>query len=187
VFTAPAEFKQLQLIGKYHLGYTYFLLQDHVHSAEYLQQFIDQDASVSGKRFRPYAAFMLGFDYWMLDMRDKVPPLYAQIKSWVRDNQSFDRYALRRAENFLKTGKFTKFEELFIGAAALHEGKNYSASLKTIEQVIPLLKEEPNNRDQYALYYWLKGSCLRGLKKLDRATSMFEVRSQIWKSMQSRV
>lgn len=76
----------------------------------------------------------------------------------------------------MRTGKFTKFEELFIGAAALHEGKNYSASLKMIEQVIPLLKEEPNNRDQYALFYWLKGSCLRGLKKLDRATSMFEVR-----------
>lgn len=47
VFTAPAEFKQLQLIGKYHLGYTYFLLQDHVHSAEYLQQFIDQGTADS--------------------------------------------------------------------------------------------------------------------------------------------
>jgi tetratricopeptide (TPR) repeat protein len=120
---------------------------------------------------------MLGFCYWKTNKKELVAPLYRQIPQWCRENQSYDTFALRKSKRFLELEKFSEFDELYISAYALLEGKQYQAALTTIEKAIPLLKDNPNNREWYAQYYFLKGCCLRGLKKDDRALQMFQVSS----------
>jgi len=56
----------------------------------------------------------------------------------------------------------------------LHEGKFEKRALKKVEELIPVLKEDSNNRDNYALYYFLKGSILKGLGKTERAEEMLK-------------
>jgi len=80
----------------------------------------------------------------------------------------------KKITKFLETNSFTKFDTIFISAMALFEGKLFKKSLKKIEEMIPILKVEKDNRDYYLLYYYLKGAILRGLKKNDRARDMLE-------------
>jgi tetratricopeptide (TPR) repeat protein len=118
---------------------------------------------------------MLGFSYWKTNKKELVAPLYQKIPEWVRENQSYDKFALRKSQRFLELQKFTAFDEIYLSAYALLEGKQYKTALTTIEKVIPILKENPNQREWYAQYYFLKGCCLRGLNKFDRALQMFQV------------
>jgi tetratricopeptide (TPR) repeat protein len=168
------EFAMLQNTGRYHLGYTYYLKQDFEKAIEHLSKFLDYDVKLTGKRFRPYCAFMLGFSYWKTNRRELVAPLYQRIPEWVRENQSYDKFALRKSQRFLESQKFSDFDELYLSAYALLEGKQYQVALTTIEKAIPLLKANLNNREWYAQFYFLKGCCLRGLKKYDRALQMFQ-------------
>jgi len=75
-------------------------------------------------------------------------------------------------QNFLETNSYSKFDEIFIPGLALAEGKLYKKALKKVEELIPILKENKNNREYYSFYYFLKGMVLRGLKRYDRSKDM---------------
>jgi len=163
------DIESLLLTAHYHLGYTYFLTNEYKNSSENLIVFIERAVP---KRFKPYSAYQLGFCYWMLGEKEKIPDIYHRVDEWTREHQSYDEFAKKKITYFLENNCFSKFDEIFIPASALLEGRLYKQALRKVEELIPLLKEEKNNRDYYALYYFLKGSIMKGLKKNDRAHDM---------------
>eukprot|EP01129_Flabellula_baltica_P005426 TRINITY_DN1973_c0_g1_i1.p1 TRINITY_DN1973_c0_g1~~TRINITY_DN1973_c0_g1_i1.p1 ORF type:complete len:580 (+),score=123.72 TRINITY_DN1973_c0_g1_i1:44-1741(+) len=165
----------LRLTANYHLGYTYFLKNDWEKCAENFKAFLD-GAEVN--RFKPYSAYVLGFCYWQLGQRELIDEYYSRINEWVRPNQSYDEFAERKVQDYYDNNGYTPFDEIYISASALHEGKFEKKALRKIEELIPLLKADPDNRDNYTLYYHLKGSILRGLGKSDRAVDMFKRAAQ---------
>jgi len=74
----------------------------------------------------------------------------------------------------LDNNSYSNFDEIFIPAMALFEGKLYKRALKKIEELIPILQSDKKNRDYFVLYYYLKGAVLKGLNKNDRARDMLE-------------
>jgi len=165
------DIEHLLLTAHYHLGYTYFLKNEWKKSIENISIFLQKAIP---KRFKPYSCYQLGFCYWMTEEKDKIAPWYRRVDEWTRSNQSYDEFAKKKTSKFLETNEFSKYDEVFISAMALFEGKLYKRALKKIEELIPILKVEKNNRDYYLLYYYLKGAIMRGLKKDDRAKEMLE-------------
>jgi len=99
-------------------------------------------------------------------------------------------------------GTFTPFDDISFCASALVEGKQFKRALKKTEEMIQLLQDPPStsssspstgvasggptkrgpsnqtgsstSRDNFAMFYYLKGASLKGLKTFDRAKQMFE-------------
>merc|ERR1711991_856919 len=158
----------------YHIGTCLYLLNDFEGSAKHLEHFLEH---VQGKQFRPYVAFMLGVDYWFIGRKDEIEPLYRKIAGWARPNQSFDEYAQKKAQLFFDKGNaFDEFESIFLPAYGLHHGLEYEQALKKLEKAVPLLKADKSeaNRDRHAQFYWLKGSCLRHLGKIEKSKKFLE-------------
>merc|ERR1711991_109172 len=71
---------------------------------------------------------------------------------------------------------FDEFESIFLPAYGLHHGLEYEQALKKLEKAVPLLKADKSeaNRDRHAQFYWLKGSCLRHLGKIEKSKKFLE-------------
>jgi len=160
------EFPNLLITMRYNLGYCYFLKNRWVEAKEHLEYFLENQTIPN---FKPYAAYLLGFAYHKLGEDSKIESYYSQARNWVRPNESFDEIAVKKIDKYFRNGGFTDFEEIFIAANALHEGRFYKKALRLLEKSIPVLQEDKTNRDGYALYYYLKGSILKGLEKTERA------------------
>lgn len=161
-FDAP----QFRATISYHYGMCNFALNNWAAAAEHLRWFLDH---TQGKVFRPYAAWRLGVAYWHLKEVDKIAPLYTQALGWIRPHESYDQYAEVRMKRFLETGKYDALEEIFDAAEALHEGREDKQALELLDQCVPLMKSNPA-RDNFALFYYLKGACLRRIGQGERAT-----------------
>jgi tetratricopeptide (TPR) repeat protein len=167
---------QLFTTSLYHLGYCNFVKNNWEQAAKHYEIFLKEDVNSTGKRFRPYTAYQLGFCYWKLGRKVEITPLYTKAKEWVRTEQSYDKFALRKMEYFLTENQYSTFDEVVIATGALNEGRLFKDALKLVETLIPLLKEPINktNRDYFALYYFQKAESLKGLKKYDRSKQMYE-------------
>jgi len=108
--------------------------------------------------------------------KSEIEALYNKAKEWVRPEQSYDKFAQRKMDQFLLEKQFAVFDEVVIATGALNEGRLFKQSLHLVETLIPLLKDPAvkSNRDYFALYYYLKAEALRGLKHYDRAKQMYE-------------
>jgi len=87
------DIEHLLLTAHYHLGYTYFLKNEWQLSSENITVFIERSIP---SRFKPYSCFQLGFCYWMLGEKDKIPELYNKVDEWIRPNQSYDEFAKKK-------------------------------------------------------------------------------------------
>lgn len=68
-------------------------------------------------------AYALGISYWMLDEEestvsytDTISKLYQDAKGWVRPEESYDAFALRKMNQFLKAGSWNPLECLVASA-----------------------------------------------------------------------
>jgi tetratricopeptide (TPR) repeat protein len=160
---AEGQLPQLHCMMAYHRGTCYYMCHRWEECEADLRFFLE---TTTGRQFRPFAGFMLGFALWKLDRRSEVAPLYRRIAEWVRPNQSYDAFASRKTTIFLEHNEFSKFDELFLGCYGLHHGFQYDRALREMQAMVPVLKEmgtSAENRDCHAQFYWLKGSCLKGL------------------------
>jgi len=164
----------------------FFLLNDWEKVIEYFGKFIQgpikEDAD---KAFRPYAAYIIGFAHWISGPQDaenrkityeKIVKLYNSAKEWVRPEESFDRYAKRKMTEFLQKKCFDEFDEVFVPAEASREGKQYQKCLEMLEKMLPILEKPENStkRDYFAIYNYLKGSCLKGLKNYEECADILK-------------
>jgi len=60
---------------------------------------------------------------------------------------------------------------MYICTDALREGKQFDKCLDNLEKMMSVLQKPENatKRDYFAVYYYIKGGCLRGLQKYDEA------------------
>lgn len=167
---------QLHTTAQYHMGYCKFVQNDWEAASKCFELFITQDVNSTGKRFRPYTSYQLGFCYWKLGRKEEIEPLYIKAKDWVRAEQSYDKFAARKMDQFLKDKRFSPVDEVVIPTAALLEARLWKQALHLVETLIPLLKDPAvkTNRDYFALYYFYKAEALKGVKHYDRAKQMYE-------------
>ncbi len=63
--------------------------------------------------------FQLGFCYWKLGQKEKIPELYAKIPDWLRMHETYDIFAKRKVVLFIirkiRNGIEKKFEETVRG------------------------------------------------------------------------
>jgi len=167
---------QLYTTSQYHLGYCKFMQNYWEEASKHFEIFLNQDVNSTGKRFRPYTSYQLGFCYWKMGRMDEIEPLYQKAKEWIRPEQSYDKFAQRKMDQFLIDKQFSIFDEVVIATGALNEGRSFNIALKLVENLIPILKnpDVKSNRDYFALYYFLKAEALKGIKHFDRAKEMYE-------------
>jgi len=167
---------QLYTTSQYHMGYCSFMQNNWEQASKHFEIFLTQDVSSTGKRFRPYTSYQLGFCYWKLGRKDEIVPLYTKAKDWIRPEQSYDKFAQRKFDKFIQEKQYSPFDEVIIATGAMNEGRLYKQALILVETVIPLLKEPSmkSNRDNFGLYYFLKAEALKGLKHYDRAKQLYE-------------
>jgi len=176
IATERLKSTQLYSTSQYHLGYLYFMQNNWELAAKHYEIFLNRDVNSTGKRFRPYTAYQLGFCYWKIGRKDEIDPLYHKAKDWIRPEQSYDRFAQRRMNLFFQQKQYSLFEEVVIATGALNEGRLFKQALNLIETLIPVLKEPSmkSKRDHFGLYYFLKAEALKGLKHFDRAKQIYE-------------
>lgn len=116
----------------------------------------------------------MGICYAFLDRpKEDIERVYSKVPSFVRPNISWDKFALRKTKEWLKTKQFSKFQMVYLPAAQLYEGRQCGKSLKLLnESVSPLIDECDD--DEKALYYFLKGANLKELKKFEEAVTELE-------------
>uniref|UniRef100_A0A6B2L1T5 Tetratricopeptide repeat protein 39B n=1 Tax=Arcella intermedia TaxID=1963864 RepID=A0A6B2L1T5_9EUKA len=174
-YLTKEKLKSIQLFTttQYHLGYCTFLQNDWEEASKYFKNFLDQDATSTGKRFRPYASYLLGFCYWKLNTKDIIPALYKEALTWVREEQSYDIYAKRKIQQFLEQNKFSEFDELAIPIMALLEGKQYETANKHLKELLPIVMNNKTNGDLLGTYFFMKAGISNGLKICEKAKKLF--------------
>eukprot|EP01113_Clastostelium_recurvatum_P036113 TRINITY_DN5109_c0_g1_i1.p1 TRINITY_DN5109_c0_g1~~TRINITY_DN5109_c0_g1_i1.p1 ORF type:complete len:339 (+),score=73.34 TRINITY_DN5109_c0_g1_i1:843-1859(+) len=185
---------QLALTAEYELGHNYFLQCQWESAIPIIEKYLETTKS---KNFRAYGAYKLGFCYWMTGKYDVIAPLYSKVEGWVRPNFSFDKFALRKAQEYSQKGKFSKFDEKWISASNFFEGKLFSSALEQVEASFvficgdtdrgmtegevesEIIEADPSvadsqHVDNWTRYLYLKGAALRGLGRLPEATEYLE-------------
>jgi len=170
----------------YQIGYSNFLLNDWESVIVHVEKFLARPVKESiDKSMRPYAAYVIGFSYWMVTpkdsvnlktVNDKILNLYNSAKDWVRPDESYDKYAKRKMTEFSQKKEFDTFDELFISADAHREGKQFEKCEEKLQQLYQYIEkpEFSTKRDYFAGYFYLKGSCLLGLKKYEEAEAFLK-------------
>jgi len=110
--------EKMMVAMNYQIGYAFYLLNDWEkmieHFEKYLQGPIKEDSDKTG---RPYAAYLVGFAYWISSPKDpeskkaayeKILKLYNTAKDWVRPDESFDKYAKRKMSEFQQKKMFRR-------------------------------------------------------------------------------
>jgi len=101
----------------------------------------------SDKAYRSYAAYILGFAYWILqgdnpETTTKILSLYTQAKIWVRSDEAYDKYAKRKMSEFLEKKKFDPLDQIALSSEALNEGLHFEKCEKILnEEFLPLLED----------------------------------------------
>jgi len=191
---------QFALFSEYELGHNYFMQGRWTEVIPIVEKYL---AETKSKNFKPFGAFKLGYCYYLTGSKEKILPLFTQVEGWVRPHHSYDRYALRRCQKYIREGKFTNFDEHFIAAWVHQEGKIWAASSAALEQALKYtLGDTPTDLNEekielevqtfppfhqvwenWALFLYLKGCVLRGLKRPAEAeryhTKVFQLEGKI--------
>jgi len=162
------EAKQLQLAAEYELGHMYFLKCNWEKVIPPTETYLKESKSPN---FRAYGGYKLGVSYWMTNQPiSKILPIYEEVPKFVRPSFSYDRYALRKTQTFIKHLTFSDFDRSFIPASNLLEAKMYEESLKLLADVPELLEAysgPERTEDCWGLYYYLMARNSHGLMKND--------------------
>jgi tetratricopeptide (TPR) repeat protein len=164
----------------YQIAYAHLLVNNWekviVHFEKFLQRPVKENYD---KALRPYACYILSFAYFMqsnktLDdaLKTKINTTHENAKSWMRPDESWDKYSLRKIKEYEKKQTFDPFDQLFIRCEALREGHQWDQCLKILESEFTDLLAIPENlskRDYFAVYYYMKGCCQKGMKCYEEA------------------
>eukprot|EP01126_Amoeba_proteus_P021116 TRINITY_DN2140_c0_g2_i4.p1 TRINITY_DN2140_c0_g2~~TRINITY_DN2140_c0_g2_i4.p1 ORF type:complete len:382 (+),score=58.34 TRINITY_DN2140_c0_g2_i4:743-1888(+) len=169
----------------YLLGYCHFLNNNWAQTINNYETFLSFTAEQTGKTCRPYAAYCLGVSYWMADeqtnssdYKNKISKLYLQAKAWVQDDETYDKFALRKMNKFLADGcQFSPLECFVISIGALLEGENYQLAEQNLIQLrekLDLRTPQEEDRDDYrSILLFLEGCLAVGNKKISEAETIF--------------
>eukprot|EP00020_Sapocribrum_chincoteaguense_P000189 CAMPEP_0170752330 /NCGR_PEP_ID=MMETSP0437-20130122/11912_1 /TAXON_ID=0 /ORGANISM="Sexangularia sp." /LENGTH=674 /DNA_ID=CAMNT_0011091395 /DNA_START=32 /DNA_END=2058 /DNA_ORIENTATION=+ len=155
----------------YWLGQIAWFRGDFDAALKYCSQFTEE---TSGVNFKPYAGYIVASVLLMRGDAAGARVWFSKVVEWARPNQSYDAFAKRQAQKFL-AGDFDDFDAVWLRAYAAHEGKDYQRAMNELAKCVPMLKTCKERRNRYALFYWLKGSCLRtSPAKQDKARAHME-------------
>lgn len=168
---------QLAVTASYHIGYSHFMLSQFDQVITYYENFLSISVTETQKRFRPYAAFTLGFSYWMMDvqngnteLRGKILPLFKSAEEWIRMHESYDQFAKRKMDEFVAKGEFDFFDIFQHKIGALVEGKQFDTALQQLSLCEERIFANPKpEKDFQALFHFYQGSCFFGKGELDAA------------------
>jgi len=164
---------QLSTTAMYHIGYCAFLDNSWDAVQKHYEQFLSVDVETTTKRFRPHAAYQLGFVYWIRNHENKLKKilaLYDKANEWLRMHETYDIYAKRKMDEFRKHQGFTPADEILVPADVLLEGRQFERCLEMLDYNITLLnKEAENDHDIPIVVLYLRGACHVGLKNNEEA------------------
>jgi len=147
-----------------------------IHFEKFLERPVKENYD---KALRPYAIYLLCFAYFMqanktidVELAKKITSLHESAKAWIRPDESWDVYAKRKFKEYEIKKNFDKFDELFVRCDGLRDGQQWDQCLNILETEFTDLLADPKNlenRDYFAVYYYLKGCCQKGKKQYEEA------------------
>jgi tetratricopeptide (TPR) repeat protein len=152
-----ASLAEFVVTQHYWLGQIAWFRGDFDAALKYCAQFTEE---TSGVNFKPYAGYIAASVLLMQGDAAGARDWFTKVVEWARPNQSYDTFAKRQAQKYL-AGEFDDFDAVWLRAYAAHEGKDYQRAMNELAKCVPMLKSCKERRNRYALFYWLKGSCLR--------------------------
>eukprot|EP01090_Pellita_catalonica_P009173 TRINITY_DN20234_c0_g1_i1.p1 TRINITY_DN20234_c0_g1~~TRINITY_DN20234_c0_g1_i1.p1 ORF type:complete len:227 (-),score=19.29 TRINITY_DN20234_c0_g1_i1:399-1079(-) len=169
------EIKNMRLTVEYDLGHCYFLQCKWEKAIPVIERYIKESTS---KSFKAYGAWKLGFCYWMTGRKGDIAELYNGIPSLCHRNKSYDKYAKRKAAQFLKFGGFCKFEEVLLMANNYVETHQFKLALKEVNKIPKILKDNYDGPfaipDCVGLFRTTKGRLFKEAKKYSKAIPHLE-------------
>jgi hypothetical protein len=131
-----AQIPQFQLQCVYEIANCDFFANRWHEAAVGFHQYLTQATS---RNFKAFGAWKLGFCYWMSEEGDRVAALYRQVDQWVRPMFPFDKFAQRKAAEFLAAGRFDAFEEKAYAAYFLCDAGEHARAQPLIDQAAAIL------------------------------------------------
>jgi len=190
---SASHIHQFQLTIQYHLSHNYFLQLDYERAIPFIVQYLAESHS---KSFKAYGSYKLGFCYWMTLRKDMIADLYSKVESLVVPSMAYDTYALRKVKQYFANGnQFTPFDEIYIPASGLLEGKMLEPALRHLQRAAALVGDldaietvstaddaavpasasaidlkGAGSKEEKALYLYLKGAILKELSCFNKAS-----------------
>jgi len=101
---------------------------------------------------------------------DKATDVFKKTPGYMRKYYTFDQYATRKAQQYLKTPNLmNKFEKLFITASAYRKSKEWDKAITTLAAALSVAESDEDR----ACYYYMNGKCLKGSHNITAAKEQF--------------
>eukprot|EP01127_Copromyxa_protea_P014790 TRINITY_DN4173_c0_g1_i3.p1 TRINITY_DN4173_c0_g1~~TRINITY_DN4173_c0_g1_i3.p1 ORF type:complete len:372 (-),score=86.78 TRINITY_DN4173_c0_g1_i3:52-1167(-) len=179
------EFKEAVTRISCSLGTCAYLVNDWKTATTHLQNFLDVPVEETKMDYRPYSAYTLGLAYWHLDMeagtdnhKAAITALYKEAKNWVRPDESYDAYALRKMNQFLSAGTWNPIECLVARSDALVGGQVFTKALEELEkfeEVANSTNLPTETVEEYkTIVLYLRGEARKGLKEYEEAQKLYK-------------
>lgn len=161
--------KIFQTLAIYEKGWCFFIRNDWKHCVEHLELFLEKHDSPSAAAF---ANYQLGYALCMLERQEEALKVLQRTQSLARSNYSYDRFALRKSEQFISNGGLSEVQKKIIVANNTMLLGEFREALSQFESIEGCMKDAHD--DATAETWYLRAMTLRKLNKLDESFGVFE-------------
>eukprot|EP00008_Paramoeba_atlantica_P006659 CAMPEP_0201480558 /NCGR_PEP_ID=MMETSP0151_2-20130828/5024_1 /ASSEMBLY_ACC=CAM_ASM_000257 /TAXON_ID=200890 /ORGANISM="Paramoeba atlantica, Strain 621/1 / CCAP 1560/9" /LENGTH=397 /DNA_ID=CAMNT_0047862457 /DNA_START=589 /DNA_END=1782 /DNA_ORIENTATION=- len=157
----------------YELGFNSFLVGDWESCFENVSIYMEKSEM---KAYKAYGCYMLGVCSFMRGKPEsEITPHMKKVSLFARENLAYDRYALRRANQYLKRKGFHPFDREWLAAFNLLEAQNFEPCNKHLDRARDILNEPKNypsrsmRTEHQALYLYVRGSVQKRMENFEEA------------------
>lgn len=174
-YKEASEIEAYQLVVNYEIGHNFVLKGDWATAIPLIEEYIEKSSSPN---FKAFGGYKLGFCYWMSLPREealeKIKPLYRRvIDEYKRPRMSYDAYAARMCESFLKQDGYSPVDALLIQIGFLEEGLYFDQAQEKLDEVKQLLSDS-DSADRHGLYHYWQGHLHFKKEELMEALKSFQ-------------
>jgi len=161
------KYFQMKLRANYELGNCHWLQLNWEKALVSITTYVEESKALN---FKAFGALKAGICCEMLGNNEKAMQFWAKVANFVRPNMAFDKYALRKATQFIKQGRLTEYDKEALSAWILNDSKSFQLAIDHSRKAIQFA----TTVDQQAFAYYIQGMALKELKKYSEAYDSFQ-------------